>query len=187
MSLNEVLERGQRVRLLSGEKGNIIGKNENFEFPLWEIKLENGNILTEARYKFDVLTEPEVSNDPGNSDSLPTVPEELMHLFQSEIYESDDSDMPIVSVLPDLPPPPPNPSQTHQSEMPVASNANGRKEPIKYVRQFVPIDEERLIISLRIRKIEVHRKNLHQIFAHLCSSCTQKMKKERYITFQPKN
>jgi hypothetical protein len=27
-----------------------------------------------------------------------------MHLFQSEIYESDDSDMPIVSVLPDLPP-----------------------------------------------------------------------------------
>jgi hypothetical protein len=29
MSLNEVLERGQRVRLLSGEKGNIIGKNEN--------------------------------------------------------------------------------------------------------------------------------------------------------------
>jgi hypothetical protein len=95
-----------------------------------EIKLENGKIL-KARYRFDVLTEPEVSNDPGNSDSPPTVPEELMHLFQSEIYESDDSDMPIVSVLPDLPPPPPNPSQTHQSEIPVASNANanGRKEP----------------------------------------------------------
>jgi hypothetical protein len=35
MSLNEVLERGQRVRLLSGEKGIIIGKNENFEFPLF--------------------------------------------------------------------------------------------------------------------------------------------------------
>jgi hypothetical protein len=75
-----------------------------------------GKILIEARHRFDVLTEPEVSNDPGNSDSPPTVPEELMHLFQSEIYESDDSDMPIVSVLPDLPPPPPNPSQTHQSE-----------------------------------------------------------------------
>ena len=46
-----------------------------------------------------------------------------MHLFQSEIdlYESDDSDMPIVSVLPDLPPPPPNPSQTHQSEIPVTN------------------------------------------------------------------
>jgi hypothetical protein len=69
MSLNEVLERGQRVRFLSDEKGIIIGKNENFEFPLWEIKLENGTILTEARYRFDVLTEPEVSNDPGNSDS----------------------------------------------------------------------------------------------------------------------
>jgi hypothetical protein len=63
----------------------------------------NGKMFIEARYRFDVLTEPEVSNDPGNSDSLPTVPEELMHLFQSEIYESDDSDMPIVSVLPDLP------------------------------------------------------------------------------------
>jgi len=63
MSLNEVLERGQRVRLLSGEKGIIIGKNENFEFPLWEIKLENGKILTEARYRFDVLTEPLISND----------------------------------------------------------------------------------------------------------------------------
>ena len=84
MSLNEVLERGQRVRLLSGEKGITIGKNENFEFPVWEIKLENGKILTEARYRFDVLAEPEVSSDPGNSDSPPTVPEELMHLFQSE-------------------------------------------------------------------------------------------------------
>jgi hypothetical protein len=30
MSLNEVLERGQRVRLLSGEKEITIGKNENF-------------------------------------------------------------------------------------------------------------------------------------------------------------
>jgi hypothetical protein len=48
------------------------------EFPLWEIKLENGKILTEARYRFDVLTESEVSNDPGNSDSPPTVPEELI-------------------------------------------------------------------------------------------------------------
>jgi hypothetical protein len=60
---------------------------------------ENGKILTEARYRFDVLTEPEVSNDPGNSDSPPTVPEELMDLFQSEIYESDDSS---VSVVPPL-------------------------------------------------------------------------------------
>ena len=83
----------------SFEKGITIGKNENFEFPLWEIKLENGKILTEARYRFDVLTEPEVSNDPGNSDSPPTVPEELMHLFQSEIYESDDSS---VSAVPPL-------------------------------------------------------------------------------------
>ena len=103
MSLSEVLERGQRVRFLSGEKWITIGKKEKFELPLWEIKLEYGKILTEARYRFEVLAEPEVSNDPGNSDSPPTVPEELMHLFQSEIYESDDSDMPIVSVLPDFP------------------------------------------------------------------------------------
>ena len=65
-------------------KGITIGKKENVEFPLWEIKLENGKILTEARYRFDILTEPEVSNDPRNSDSPPTVPEELMHLFQSD-------------------------------------------------------------------------------------------------------
>ena len=55
--------------------------------------------LTEAISRFDVLTEPEVLNDPGNSDSPPTVPEELMHLFQSEIYESDDS---LVSAVPPL-------------------------------------------------------------------------------------
>ena len=146
-------------------------------------------MFIEARYRFDVLTEPEVSNDPGNSDSLPTVPEELMHLFQSDTYESDDSDMPIVSVLPDLPPPPPNPSQTHQSEIPVASNANanGRKEPKKYVRQFVPIDEEEVDNFIANQENRGTLKKLHQIFAHLCSSCTRKMKKERYITFQPKN
>lgn len=94
------MERGQRGRLLSGEKGIITGKNKNFQFPLWEIKHENGKILTETRYK-GLTSEPEVSNDTGNSDSPPTVPEMLMHIFQSEIYESDDSDMPIVSVLPD--------------------------------------------------------------------------------------
>ena len=109
MSLNEVLERGQRVRLLSGEKGIIIGKNETLSSHYGRSKLENGKSLTEARYRFDVLTEPEVSNDPGNYDSHPTVPEDLMHLFQSEIYESDDSDMPIVSPSSiRLPPPPVN-------------------------------------------------------------------------------
>jgi hypothetical protein len=99
MSLSEVLERGQRVRFLSGEKWITIGKKEKFELPLWEIKLEYGKILTEARYRFEVLAEPEVSNDPGNSDSPPTVPEELMHLFQYEIFESDDSS---VSAVPPL-------------------------------------------------------------------------------------
>ena len=34
MSLNEVLERGQRVRLLSVEKGITIGKNENIWVPI---------------------------------------------------------------------------------------------------------------------------------------------------------
>jgi hypothetical protein len=59
--------------------------------------IESAKSETE-RYRFDVLAEPEVLNDPGNSDSPPTEPEELMHLFQFGIYESDDSDMPIVSV-----------------------------------------------------------------------------------------
>ena len=172
MSLSEVLERGQRVRLLSGEKGNIIGKNENFEFPF---------------YRFDVLTEPGVSNDPGNSDSLPTVPEELMHLFQSEIYESDDSDMPIVSGLPDLPPPPPNPSQTHQSEIPVASNANGRKEPTKYVRQFVPIDEDEVDNFIANQENRGTSKKTTSDLRTLMQFLHTKNEKERHITFQPKN
>ena len=60
---------------------------------------KNSHWTSDARYRFDVLTEPEVSNDPGNSDSSPTTPEELMHLFQSEIYESDDSS---VSAVPPL-------------------------------------------------------------------------------------
>jgi hypothetical protein len=53
VSLSEVLERGQRVRFLSSEKGIIIGKNENFEFPLWEIKLENGTSLLFDGYFVD--------------------------------------------------------------------------------------------------------------------------------------
>jgi hypothetical protein len=98
MSLNEVLERGQSQTSL-GWKGDHNRGKWKLWVSLWEIKLENGKILTEARYRFDVLTEPEVSNDPGNSDSPPTVPEELMDLFQSEIYESDDSS---VSAVPPL-------------------------------------------------------------------------------------
>jgi hypothetical protein len=83
---------GQRVRLLSGEKGITIGKNENFEFPLWEIKLENGKILTEARYRFDVLTELQrnICTD-GSPIIITTMAEQLkpmnhqIHIFQTEI------------------------------------------------------------------------------------------------------
>jgi hypothetical protein len=49
MSINEVLEREQRVRLLSGEKGITIGKNENFEFPLWEIS-SSGTVGGESEF-----------------------------------------------------------------------------------------------------------------------------------------
>ena len=151
MSLNEVLERGQRVRLLSGEKGIIIWKNENFEFPLWEIKLENGKILIEARYRFDVLTEPEVSNDPGNSDSPPTVPEELMHLFQSEIYESDDSDMPIVSVLPDLP--------LLRQTLHKHKNPKKHKEIASCI---LDSHEDRIQSSQTLVTIDTNQRNIHQ-------------------------
>jgi hypothetical protein len=40
MSLSEVLERGQRVRLLSGEKGITIGKNESEENNFFTIGCE---------------------------------------------------------------------------------------------------------------------------------------------------
>jgi hypothetical protein len=53
-SLSEVLERGQRVRLLSGEKGNIIGKNENFEFPLYRFHITAVKRLTTGITKMEL-------------------------------------------------------------------------------------------------------------------------------------
>ncbi|VDI15060.1 Hypothetical predicted protein [Mytilus galloprovincialis] len=142
MSLNEVLERGKRVRLLSGEGGVILAENENFGFPLWEIKLNDGKIITEARYRFDVLIDPhEVPKEPVIPSSPPAVTEELLQLFQSQMYDSDDSDMQTVTVLPDFPPPPTN---NEKSLQPVQKDTTMSK----YVRQFVPIDEEEVDIFI---------------------------------------
>jgi hypothetical protein len=68
MSLSEVLERGQRVRLLSGEKGITIGKNENFDFPLWEIKLENGGRISNYNNNNGGTAETDESSDSYISD-----------------------------------------------------------------------------------------------------------------------
>ena len=144
MSLNEVLERGQRVTLASKERGTIISKNNNFGFPLWEIKLDNGKIVSEARYRFDV-------DEPVSSASPPTVPEELFDLFQSELYDStSDHEMP--TVLPDLPPLPTtslypvaqSSSTQSESEISMKSPAPGTKskETTKNVRQFVDVNDE---------------------------------------------
>ncbi|VDI24802.1 Hypothetical predicted protein [Mytilus galloprovincialis] len=46
---------GARVKLVGGIKGIILRKTINFDFPLWEIKLDSGKVVTEARYRFDIL------------------------------------------------------------------------------------------------------------------------------------
>ncbi|CAC5425298.1 unnamed protein product [Mytilus coruscus] len=46
---------GARVKLVGGTKGIILRKTINFDFPLWDIKLNSGKVVTEARYRFDIL------------------------------------------------------------------------------------------------------------------------------------
>ncbi|VDI00678.1 Hypothetical predicted protein [Mytilus galloprovincialis] len=46
---------GARVKLVGGIKGIILRKTINFDFPLWEIKLDSGKVVTEARYRFDII------------------------------------------------------------------------------------------------------------------------------------
>ncbi|XP_052080614.1 transcriptional regulator QRICH1-like [Mytilus californianus] len=46
---------GVRVKLVGGNKGIILRKTINFDFPLWDIKLDSGKLITEARYRFDIL------------------------------------------------------------------------------------------------------------------------------------
>ncbi|CAG2195477.1 unnamed protein product [Mytilus edulis] len=90
MSLNENLTRGQKVRLLGGQMGVIKGKTDNFGFPLWEIQLEGGKLVTEARYRFDIISEPDRTvTHPLEHDSPPHVPDELLYLFEPELNEVD--------------------------------------------------------------------------------------------------
>jgi len=51
--MDEEIRKGDRVRRCEGTKGVIIGKILNFGFPLYEIRLQTGKIVTEARYRFD--------------------------------------------------------------------------------------------------------------------------------------
>ena len=59
------IKKGDRVRLCDGTKGIIVGSTTNFGFPMFEIKLQSGKVVTEARYRFDVFPELQtVSNSP---------------------------------------------------------------------------------------------------------------------------
>jgi hypothetical protein len=96
MSLSEVLERGPGT--VGGESefpgsfdtsGSVRTSNLYLAsvriFPFSSLISHNGN----SKFSFSPIVIP--FSPEGNSDSPPTVPEEIMHLFQSEIYESDDS------------------------------------------------------------------------------------------------
>jgi hypothetical protein len=53
--MDEEIRKRDRVRLCDGTKGVIIGKILNFGFPLYEIRLQTGKIVTEATYRFDIV------------------------------------------------------------------------------------------------------------------------------------
>ena len=53
--MDEKIRKGDRVRLCDGTKGVIIGNILNFGFPLYEIRLQTGKIVTEATYRFDIV------------------------------------------------------------------------------------------------------------------------------------
>ena len=74
-----------------------------------------------------------------------------MHLFQSEIYESDDSDMPIVSVLPD----PPLLRQTlHKHKNP--------KKHKEIASCILDSHEDRIQSSQTLVTIDTNQRNIHQ-------------------------
>ena len=53
--MDEEIRKGDRVRLCDGTNGVIIGNILNFGFPLYEIRLQTGKIVTEATYRFDIV------------------------------------------------------------------------------------------------------------------------------------
>ncbi|CAC5412064.1 unnamed protein product [Mytilus coruscus] len=88
MSFNENLQRGQKVRLFGGRMGVIKGETDNFGFPLLEIKLEGGKLITEARYMFDIISEPDRRvTHTLEHDSPPPIPGELLYQFETDLKE----------------------------------------------------------------------------------------------------
>ncbi|CAG2216131.1 unnamed protein product [Mytilus edulis] len=53
--MDEEIKKGTRVRLCNGAKGIITGTTSNFNFPLYDIQLQSGKTVTEARYRFDII------------------------------------------------------------------------------------------------------------------------------------
>ncbi|XP_076081788.1 uncharacterized protein LOC143052605 [Mytilus galloprovincialis] len=106
--------------------GVIKGKTDNFGFPLWEIQLEGGKLVTEARYRFDIISEPDRTvTHPLEHDSPPHVPDELLYLFEPELNEVDKT---------------PNEAPVNVSAPPQAPTQKPSSKASK-PRQFVPVDE----------------------------------------------
>ena len=46
---------GNYVKMIDGVVGKIIGTTDSLSFPAHEIELDGGKIVTEARYRFNVI------------------------------------------------------------------------------------------------------------------------------------
>lgn len=84
-----ILEEPVLVHLAGGGCGVIKSNIMNFVVPLWEITLENGKTVTEARYKFDLVP----SFNPPQSVQIQSSPQSANeHIISND----DDNDLAIL-------------------------------------------------------------------------------------------
>jgi len=90
--MSDILEEpvlGQKVHLDGGGCGVIKSKIMSFAVPLWEITLENGKTVTEARYRFDLVPS---FNPPQSVQIQPSPQSANEHI----ISDDDDNDLAIL-------------------------------------------------------------------------------------------
>ena len=111
----------QKVHFAGGRSAVIKAKITNFAVPLWEITLENGKSITEARYRFDLVPN---FNPPKN-----------VQIQQSEhtISSDDDNDL---SLLYDC-------VMSQKSETEIISLTHD--SPAEVIQQIINISSEKKI------------------------------------------
>ena len=124
---------GQRIRLVGGQKGVIKASVENLGFPMYEIQLDSGKCVTEARYRFDIIPEP-IGEAPVETTS-PNLSEVglLYDALFNNLPDSPELNATTMGVDSDS-----EPELAEQAE-----HENTNKSKVKQ-RQFITVDEESL-------------------------------------------